>query len=379
MAGKRGNGSDSIYKSAGRWYVQGYLDEGEGPVRRKVSAATRKAAVDKWAERKQDAAAGVKARADFKNMEELLHHWFEVRSLELRYATRTGYRHSIDAHLIPFFRASKLKEVTPAKIEHWQYTLSVERGLAYSSIHQARVILKQAFDMAVRHRSLSSNPVAFARAPMKRATRIDPMTEAQAQHLIKSINPEDVHARARVLLALTLGLRQGELLALQWRDVDLASTEPVLHVRASLQRQTGKGLVRVEPKTEKSRRSIRLSAPHVEVLRTLSLQQKERRLSAGGQYNPDGYVFASSAGTAVDPANDRKLWLRLLSEAGLPPFRVHSSRHTAATLLLKEEGLPQVQQVLGHSTIRTTVDIYGHLTAADCAAGIDKVTQRLTG
>lgn len=361
MARKRGNGDDSIYKSGGRWYVQGFIDEGDRTVRRKVSATTKTAALAKWAERRADAARGAQRHSEYKTVGELLQHWIDVRSLELRYTTVTGYRHSIASHLIPYLGAMELKAVTAASVEHWQYQLSAGKKLSYSAVHQARVILKQAFDMAVRHRVLAGNPVTIARAPKKKATRIDPMTEAQAQQLLRSIAHDDAHARVRVLLAITLGLRQGELLALRWKDLDLTSSEPHLVVRASLQRQTGKGLVRVEPKTEKSRRTIRLSGPHLDALKALALQQKALRLKAGGTFNPEGYVLVSSTGTPIDPANDRKLWLRLLKSAGLPSFRVHSSRHTAVTLLLKQDGLadPEALPLLVKTFIEKVAHVAG--------------------
>lgn len=381
MAGKRGNGEDSIYKGKtdGRWYVQGFIDEGHGRVRKKVSAKTRSEAIKKWEQRKAEALKGARRFGQPKTVAELLEHWLKVRSPELKYKTLVGYQGAINRHLLPYFGSRKPAALSVADIERWQHELGSDQGLSRSSIHQAKTILSQALDEAIRHGDVTSNPVRLARSMKKDTTRIEALTPDQARQLVRSLSPEDHQSRARVLLALTLGLRQGELLALKWDDVDLTSPSPSLVVRASLQRQTGRGLVRVTPKTAKSHRRIGLSAQLVEALRALALQQKVLTLQSGGTYNAEGYVLVSSSGTPIDPANDRKDWHRLLAAAGLPPFRVHAARHTAATLMLQEVSMHVAQQVLGHTSIRTTVDIYGHLTAEDGAEAISRVSLKLTG
>lgn len=376
MARRRGNGEDSIYPHEGRWYVAGYIDEGAGRVRRRVSAKTRTEAVKKWERRKTNASKTARREGQPKNIAEMIDHWLEGRRAELKYKTLVGYESAIDRHLKPHFGTRKPTEVTVADVERWQQGLA-KQGLSYSTVHQARTVLSQAFDMAIRHRDIATNPVRIARSPKKSTTRIEALSLEQAQRLVQSLPADDPQTRVRILLALTLGLRQGELLALQWQDVDLDSSTPTVAIRASLQRQTGRGLVRTTPKTAKSHRRISLSEELVQVLAELSLEHKRLKLQSGGAFNPERYVLVSSKGTPIDPANDRKHWHRLLESAGLPRVRVHASRHTAATLMLKEEGMHVVQQVLGHTSIRTTVDIYGHLTAADGAQAISGVSSKL--
>lgn len=379
MARKRANGEGSVYRSGGRWYFQGYIDEGHGSVRRKVTARTQAQARQKWDERLEAARLGLRRVGQPKNVEELLNDWLQFRSGEIRYSTRVGYQHAVKAHIIPYLGHRKLVEVTPADIQRWQSTLRAEKNLSPSSIRQARSVLKQAFDTAVRHRDVASNPVSITPPPTKCVPQVQAMTADQGRQLMASIAPESHQARVRVLLALSLGLRQGELLALRWTDIDLVPPA-TLRVEATLQRQKGKGLVRVDTKTARSRRTIPLAPEHVEALTNLKRAQAALRLASGGTYNSEGYVLLSAQGTPIDPANDRKDWHRLLAGAGLPKFRVHDARHTAATLLLQEgQDVARVQQVLGHSSIRTTVDTYGHLTPADSAEGIARVAERLTG
>ena len=132
-------------------------------------------------------------------------------------------------------------------------------------------------------------------------------------------------------------------------------------------------------KTRKSRRTLPLAAPHVVTLKAHSAEQSEKRLALGGDFNPSEFVFTTTSGTPIDAANDRKQWLRLLKAAGVRKMRVHSQRHTAATLMLAAgSGVQQVQKTLGHTSIRTTVDIYGHLTAEDSAPITEAITRALT-
>ncbi|MHA7862065.1 tyrosine-type recombinase/integrase [Tessaracoccus sp. Y36] len=373
---RNGNGEGSTYKYDGRWYKQGYIDEGNGLVRRKSSAKTRAGAREAWTARLERAEKGSRRVGQPRNIAELLEVWLERKTPDIRYSTITGYRHTIDAHIVPRLGSLRPTELTVAAVETWQFALS--QHLASSTVRQARSILKQAFDMAVRHRDVHLNPVTSAVPLKKSALRVKAMTEGQARTLLGSIPPGEHQTRARVSLALTLGLRQGELLALTWDDIVLDGPEPQLQVRATLQRQTGRGLVRVEPKTERSRRSIRLSDGQVKILKAHRAAQLERKLLAGGSYNAERFVFVSGKGTPIDPGNDRQAWYRQLRAAGLPEFRVHAARHTAATLLLKV-GLDssRVQQILGHSSIRTTIDTYGHLSVAETAEGVAKVAALL--
>ena len=178
-------------------------------------------------------------------------------------------------------------------------------------------------------------------------------------------------------VALTLGLRQGEVLGLRWQDVDLNAG--CLHVRHALQRIEGV-LILKEPKTEKSRRTLRLPASVVAAIRAHRVRQIEERLVAGSRWRDTGHVFATTIGTPLDPRNVIRAWHRLLAEAGVERRPFHTCRHTAASLLLAE-GVPLkvVQEVLGHSLLSTTADIYSHLTPAAFQEAADAMDRALVG
>jgi integrase len=159
-------------------------------------------------------------------------------------------------------------------------------------------------------------------------------------------------------VALAIGLRLGEALGLCWEDVDLE--KGTLTVQQALQRVEGK-LVFVEPKSEKSRRTVPLPKVAVDVLKRHRTRQKKDRLKAGGNWQGSDLVFTSTVGSPLDERNVRRAFKEVLDSAKpkLPKMRIHDLRHTCATLLLAQGVHPKtVQEILGHSQISLTMDTY---------------------
>jgi integrase len=161
------------------------------------------------------------------------------------------------------------------------------------------------------------------------------------------------------VLAITAGLREGELLGLRWQDVNLDAE--TLSVRQQLTR-TRSGLSFTSPKGDKSR-SIRLASNTVRVLKHHNKAQKEERLKAGSLWQDTRLVFTTKGGTPVDVGNlTYRSFRPLLERAGLPKIRGHDLRHTFATLLLSKGTHPKiVQEMLGHANISMTLDTYSHV------------------
>ena len=175
---------------------------------------------------------------------------------------------------------------------------------------------------------------------------------------------------ALYVLALNTGMRQGELLALKWDDVDLE--RGLLRVRRTLT-HADKAFVLGEPKTKNSRRTIMLTTSAVAALRVHLSRQLEEIERMGSLYQPGGLIFATEAGTIINPSNLRNRSLKpLLKRAGLRAIRFHDLRHTCATLLLKQGVNPKfVQELLGHADISLTLNTYSHVLPdmGDAAAG----------
>jgi integrase len=186
---------------------------------------------------------------------------------------------------------------------------------------------------------------------------IRPLTPEQAQRLIEA-STED-RFRALYITALGTGLRQGELLALRWADVDLEAGR--LRVRYTLARIDGK-LVLLEPKTERSRRTVILPSVVVDALLAHRTRQKMERLVAGSRWIDSGHIFTTTIGSPLEAAVVTRAFQRALARAGLPKSRFHDLRHAAATFALSQGfTLEDVKQLLGHSSIVLTSNTYGHV------------------
>ena len=160
-------------------------------------------------------------------------------------------------------------------------------------------------------------------------------------------------------LAVTTGLRQGELLGRKWSDVDWANRR--LRIQRQLQRLR-EGLVFSEPKSAVGRRVIALGNSTIEKFRKHQSLQVEDIKTADKSWKENDIIFPSSKGTPMDPSNLYHNFKKLLIDAGLPDIRFHDLRHTAATLMLQQGVHPKVvQERLGHSDISMTLNTYSHV------------------
>lgn len=165
---------------------------------------------------------------------------------------------------------------------------------------------------------------------------------------------------ALYVLAVTTGMRQGELLAIKWQDVNLEKA--TVSVRRTLTKSGGR-LLLGEPKTKKSRRTIQLTKAAVRSLREHLARQIKEIERLGDLYRDEGLVFTTEVGTLINPTNLRKRsFASLLKQARLSHIRFHDLRHTCATLLFGAGVHPKyVQELLGHANIAVTLDTYSHV------------------
>jgi integrase len=196
------------------------------------------------------------------------------------------------------------------------------------------------------------------KAPRPSPEEIRPLNREQTKTLLEAAQAD--RFEALYVLAVTTGLRQGELLGLKWEDVDLE--EGVVRVRRTLTRHKAR-LLLGEPKTKRSRRTVRVSETAVDALNKHLARQMGEKKHLGELYRDQGLVFATQRGTLVNPTNLRKRSFKpLLKKAGLPAIRFHDLRHTCATLLLSKNVNPKiVSEMLGHATIAITLDTYSHV------------------
>jgi integrase len=234
-------------------------------------------------------------------------------------------------------------------------------GMTPSAARYARTVLRAALSRAMKWGLVVRNAAALAeppRSPRKEARYLDP---DQARALLTAA--EGHKDEALFVTAIMCGLRRGELLGLRWQDIDLDARRAI-RIRNALHRVRVPGgppstLQLEDVKTEKSKRTISpLPAQVVTALRAHRLRQTDKF----GVPLPTAYVFTSINGGPIDATTLSYHYQRLLAKAGLPHFRIHDLRHSCASILLAAGVPPKViQEMLGHSQISTTMNIYAHV------------------
>jgi integrase len=253
---------------------------------------------------------------------------------ERKPSTVKGYRWIINAQILPALGAMQLEDLTTEHVERW---LAAMGGKA-SSRRKALVVLHGIFARAKKVHKLAVNPVSdIEKPPQSRSGDIEVFTPEEVWALVRAADGEQ--DATIFLTAAFTGLRQGELIALRWRDVDFAGS--ALRVRASYA-----GGVLTTPKSGKVR-SVPL-AP--EVARALA-RLGERELMVG----EDDLVFLGEAGSYVDGSALRRRYKEALQRAALRPLRFHDLRHTFGTRMIAKADIRRVQEWMGHADIQTTM------------------------
>ena len=247
--------------------------------------------------------------------------------------------------------------------------------LSPRSVQYMHSVLSRALNRAVKWDLVPRNVCKLVSPPRVPRHPVEPLSPEEARRLLTAINGDRNEALYSV--AMALGLRKGEALGLRWSDIDLEAE--TLHVRHALQRLKGKREL-VEPKSERSRRTLPLPAFAVKVLRAHRAHQMQERLLAGSRWQEGGYVFTSTIGTPMDERNVSRLFKVALAKAGIAPKRFHDLRHTAASLLLAQGVHPRtVMETLGHSQISLTLNTYSHVLPSVLREAADKMEAIIGG
>lgn len=314
----------------------------------------------------------------------LLDAWLE-RSIRGHRSARTYqlYALTVRKHLRPFLGAVPLAEVEPGHVialhDEW-----AAREIGERTRVLAHTNLGQAMKWAKRMRWMEHNPVEGIAPPPHRAREMVAWTLDEARRFLA------VAGRSAYgplwFLALTTGLRRGELLGLRWGAVDWVNG--VIRVeRAMGYAGNGAQTEFKEPKRHK-KRAVNVPPSILDSLRAHQMRLDAWRDKAGPHWQEHGLVFPSTVGTPIHPDNLRRTYAALLAEAGVPPIRIHDLRHTFATLALSSEGgdmseadLKIISESMGHADVSITLRTYAHILPArrkGLAARMDKLLARET-
>jgi integrase len=258
--------------------------------------------------------------------------------------------------LIPTLGKIRLDRLTPQDVQQMMNG-RLAAGFSAKTVTYMHQVLRTALELGRRWEIIDRNVASLVDPPRRVRPRIRPLDPAQARVFLQSVRGNRLEALFSV--ALALGLRQGEALGLQWEDVDVA--RGVLRIRNQLQRIDG-NLTLVEPKTERSRRTLVVPPTILENLREHEKRQAVERHWAGSKWTENGMVFTNLSGGPLQARNVIREFHKALKTAGLKRIRFHDLRHSCATLLLVQHVPARVvMEVLGHSEISTTMDTYSHI------------------
>jgi integrase len=359
MARKRGNGEGSIYRRTdGRWVGQYLVHTAKGPKYRYLYSKTRAVVAEKLTKAMADRDSGLIVDAGKMTVGEYLDRWL-VDTVRGTVRTSTYERHEeiVRLHIKPSLGRVGLKKLTPAHVRGL-YSEKLDSGLAPATVRRIHSTLHKALSQAVSDGIVPRN-AADVKAPRPAPEEIRPPSEVEARAFLDAARQSGERFEALYVLAITTGMRRGELLGLRWDDADLELG--TLRVGRALVREGGRHTLG-ETKTRRGRRQINLTPRTVNALKAHRKRQLEEKMKLAGLYKDHGLIFASRVGTPVNPENlVKRSFKPLLEKADLPEIRFHDLRHTCATLLLGRGVHPKlVQELLGHATIAMTLDTYSH-------------------
>jgi integrase len=355
VAGKRANGEGSIHQrkdgrwassiSVGRGKRQHFLGHSRAEVAKKLTSAL--------AEQEK----GTLVTGPRQTVSQFFKQWLNAVRPSLRPRTFVRYEQFVRLHVVPDLGTLTLTKLAPQHLQQL-YTSRLDAGLSPTTVNHLHALIHKALSNAVRWGAVNRNVADLVDPPRPSHFEIATLNGEQARAFL------DVAASSRLealfVLAVTTGMRQGELLGLRWRDVDLDTR--TLQIRGSMQ-ATSDGLRIMEPKTAGSRRQVALSKQPVDALRRHRVAQAAERLRIGAAWENNELVFATEAGRPITASGLRRVFEPLLKRAGLPRMRFHDLRHTSATLLLGRGVHPKVvSEMLGHTRISTTLDLYSHVS-----------------
>ncbi|HEX6710973.1 MAG TPA: tyrosine-type recombinase/integrase [Rubrobacter sp.] len=354
-----GAGTDARRRKDGRYETRATLDTPTGRMRVSFYGKTAEEANNKKFKALADRAEG-KLFADPGRLTvaDYLDGWLaDSIRYQVAESSRDRYESICRVHLKPFFGRLRLRALSTTHVRALK-AKKIDEGLHPTTVGQLQRVLSMALNQAVADGLIPSNPAGRVKKAASRGKRsLRSLSLEEASRLTAAEGTRD---EALILVALRTGLRQGELAALRWEDVDLASARPVIAVRRSANTRTS--TVRLTTTKTGEERRVRIGPRTVEILKAHRVRQRKERMAAKSWEDP-GIVFPNRRGKIRRRDSVIISFRRLLQEAALPlEIRFHDLRHTAGTLALRQ-GMPlhAVSKMLGHADPAMTLRRYAHV------------------
>jgi len=291
-------------------------------------------------------------------------HWLPTQQArELRPTTIAGYENAIEHWICPRLGGLNVASLTPGILVDYMAALRSEKsangrpGLSARSVQLAIGTLKSACSWAVTAELISRDPVAGVRRPRSAAPVMKVWSETEARAFLEATKNERLGWVWAI--ALSRGLRRGELCGLKWSAVDLDAG--TIRIEETLTIVNNKAATST-PKTAAGRRSIPIDSRLVALLRAHRRRQAAEKLAAGPAYEDGGYLVADELGHPLHPDSISGMFDAKVKELGFPRIRLHDCRHSAASFMLAA-GTPVkvVSEILGHASPTITLSVYAHV------------------
>ena len=359
---KQGKNSWQVIVSKGKNPVTGKYEQIYETVR-----GTKTKAKERMHELEHKVANGTYVEPSKMTFAELCGKWFQdYAKTNLAESTQEYYDIIINTHLSPILGKMKIADLQPMHIQDYIRKKltdgrkdNKEGGLSQKSVRRHYKVINQVLKYAVKLQVLENNPAKHVDPPAPNDPEIKALTQEQLE---KILDAAEGWLHDFIYIAAMTGVRRGELLGLRWQDVDLEGE--TIQIRQTAIKLKGGRLEFTKPKTNSSVRLITIDDDVISILKKRRKAQKENKLKLAGEYNNEhNLVFTKANGEPFNPRYVTRSFKKIAREVGLGQFRLHDLRHTHATLMLKAGVHPKVvQERLGHSSIRQTLDTYSHIT-----------------
>ncbi|THA25775.1 site-specific integrase [Streptomyces sp. RKND-216] len=406
MSGKRGNGEGSIYPYRNGFAAYAWVDTPDGKRKRKYVYGKSRAEVhEKWVKLHGEASRGPVATRH-RTVAGFLDYWLtSVVKPNLAPLTYVAYEGAARLYIAPHLGAKRLDKLTVRDAREWLTKLAdtcqccaqrkdakrrperqrccaigecCEQYPSGRVVQIARDTLRAALSQAVVEEEISRNVAKLVRVPKPRRRKIKAWSVEEASRFLEHAATADDPLYAAWVLALTLGLRRGEILGLTWESIDFDAGQ--LYIDHQLQR-AGSEVLHRETKTEDSETFLPLPELCLGALRKRLGQQEQDRQKAGDLWQDGhGLIFTTRYGTPIEPGNLTRAFSVRIRQAGLRGIPLRNTRHTTGSLLVAMKVHPKVaQRILRHSKFTMTFDVYSEASDEEIRDALQRLSNRFGG
>ncbi|MFJ1932672.1 tyrosine recombinase XerC [Kitasatospora sp. NPDC088160] len=375
MAKRNPNGAGTVTRRKdGRYQAAVYVPQPDGTWARKfVYGKTWDECDGKRKELVDRAKQGIATPTRSAKLSEWLPYWLEhFIKPQRKKTTQAKYETHVRLYLIPLLGSKGLESLSPRDVR--TFLAKVTKQSSAATAKESHRVLRSALSAACRDELIVRNVAMLVPPPRVTSREITPWTLDQTLAFLSAARTDPLYAA--FVLAIALGMRRGEIVGLRWSWLDLESR--VVWVGRQLQRVGGE-LYEDTTKNSK-RRPVPLPRICVAALRWHRMRQDEARRAAGDKWEETGYVFTTRTGRPIEPTNLYRSFVRVSKAADVPVIRLHDARHGCATLLVACGVAPRVvMEILGHSQIGLTMNVYTHVaqdTQREALGNMDRLLKR---